>query len=78
MIILVVIALSLIVSVDQYHDNQWKYVGYHECNQVGVVEQTKARVYPAEVDGFKPYILFKQKNEEGSYVVSCVLEKEEK
>ena len=76
MIILVVIALSLIVSVDQYHDNQWKYVGYHECNQVGVVEQTKARVYPAEVDGFKPYILFKQKNEDGGYVVSCVLNKE--
>ena len=74
---MIVIALiMLIISVDQYNDNEWRYVGKYECNQVGVVEQTKARVYPAEVNGFKPYILFKQKNKDGSYVVSCVLNKE--
>ena len=74
---MIVIALiMLIISVDQYNDNEWRYVGQHECNQVGVVEQTKARVYPAEVKGFKPYILFKQRNKDGSYVVSCVLNKE--
>ena len=74
---MIVIALiMLIISVDQYNDNEWRYVGKYECNQVGVVEQTKARVYPAEVNGFKPYILFKQKNRDGSYVVSCVLNKE--
>ena len=73
---MIVIALiMLIISVDQYNDNEWRYVGQHECNQVGVVEQTKARVYPAEVNGFKPYILFKQRNKDGSYVVSCVLNK---
>ena len=76
MIVLAVIAISLIVSIDQYHDNEWRYVGKYECNQVGVVEQTKARVYPAEVNGFTPYILFKQRNKDGSYVVSCVLNKE--
>ncbi len=74
---MIVIALiMLIISVDQYNDNEWRYVGKYECNQVGVVEQTKARVYPAEVNGFKPYILFKQRNKDGSYVVSCVLNKE--
>ena len=74
---MIVIALiMLIISVDQYNDNEWRYVGKYECNQVGVVEQTKARVYPAQVNGFKPYILFKQKNKDGSYVVSCVLNKE--
>ena len=74
---MIVLALiMLIISVDQYNDNEWRYVGKYECNQVGVVEQTKARVYPAEVNGFKPYILFKQKNKDGSYVVSCVLNKE--
>ena len=74
---MIVLALiMLIISVDQYNDNEWRYVGKYECNQVGVVEQTKARVYPAEVNGFKPYILFKQKNRDGSYVVSCVLNKE--
>ena len=74
---MIVIALiMLIISVDQYNDNEWRYVGQHECNQVGVVEQTKARVCPAEVNGFKPYILFKQRNKDGSYVVSCVLNKE--
>lgn len=74
---MIVIALiMLIVSVDQYNDNEWRYVGKYECNQVGVVEQTKARVYPAKVNSFKPYILFKQKNRDGSYVVSCVLNKE--
>ena len=76
MIVIAVIAISLIVSIDQYHDNEWRYVGKYECNQVGVVEQTKARVYPARVNGFKPYILFKQKNKDRSYVVSCVLNKE--
>ena len=74
---MIVLALiMLIISVDQYNDNEWRYVGKYECNQVGVVEQTKARVYPAQVNGFKPYILFKQKNRDGSYVVSCVLNKE--
>ncbi len=74
---MIVIALiMLIISVDQYNDNEWRYVGKYECNQVGVVEQTKARVYPAEMNGFKPYILFKQRNKDGSYVVSCVLNKE--
>ena len=74
---MIVLALiMLIISVDQYNDNEWRFVGKYECNQVGVVEQTKARVYPAEVNGFKPYILFKQKNKDGSYVVSCVLNKE--
>ena len=74
---MIVIALiMLIISVDQYNDNEWRYVGQHECNQVDLVEQTKARVYPAEVNGFKPYILFKQRNKDGSYVVSCVLNKE--
>ena len=74
---MIVIALiMLIISVDQYNDNEWRYVGKYECNQVGVVEQTKARVYPAEVNGFKAYILFKQRNKDGSYVVSCVLNKE--
>ena len=74
---MIVIALiMLIISVDQYNDNAWRYVGKYECNQVGVVEQTKARVYPAKVNSFKPYILFKQKNRDGSYVVSCVLNKE--
>ena len=74
---MIVLALiMLIISVDQYNDNEWRYVGKYECNQVGVVEQTKARGYPAQVNGFKPYILFKQKNRDGSYVVSCVLNKE--
>ena len=72
----VIALILLIISVDQYNDNEWRYVGKYECNQVGVVELTKARVYPAEVNGFKPYILFKQRNKDGSYVVSCVLNKE--
>ena len=73
--VIAVILISLIVGIDQYHDNEWKYVGHHECNQVGTVVQTNAKVYPAQVEGYKPYILFKQKNEDGSYVVSCVLTK---
>ena len=66
--------ITLMVSAHQYQDN-WQYVGHHECNQVGIVEQTKAKVYHAQVEGYKPYILFKQKNKDGTYTVSCVLEK---
>jgi hypothetical protein len=51
--------------------SDWKYVGKHECERVGLLEPEKARVYPLKVDGFKPYILFKKKNTDGSYTVAC-------
>ena len=70
-----VLAVVIILTSYQVKDNDWKYVGKHECNQVGMVEQTKAKVYAAQVEGYKPYIVFKQKNKDGTYTVSCVLEK---
>tara|TARA_R100000008_G_C3569015_1_gene160890 strand:- start:1208 stop:1435 length:228 start_codon:yes stop_codon:yes gene_type:complete len=70
-----VLAVIVILTSYQVKDNDWKYVGKHECNQVGMVKQTKAKVYAAQVEGYKPYIVFKQKNKDGTYTVSCVLEK---
>ena len=70
-----VLAVIAIVAAYEVKENDWKYVGPHDCNQVGVVEQTKARVYPIKVEGSKPYIIFKQKNKDETYTVSCVLEK---
>ena len=70
-----VLAVIVILTSYEVKDNEWKYVGKHECNQVGIVEQTKAKVYAAQVEGYKPYIVFKQQNKDGSYTVSCVLEK---
>ena len=66
---------AVILTSYQIKEHDWKYVGKHECNQVGIVEQTKARAYAAQVEGHKPYIIFKQKNKDGSYTVSCVLTK---
>ena len=70
-----VLAVVTILTAYNLKENNWQYVGKHECNQVGVVEQTKARVYPAQVEVYKPYIVFKQQNKDGTYTVSCVLEK---
>ena len=70
-----VLAVVVILTSYQIKEHDWQYVGKHEFNQVGVVEQTKARAYAAQVEGYKPYIIFKQKNKDGSYTVSCVLTK---
>ena len=66
-------ALLVYVGVDHYNDNNWKYVGYHECKQIGTIEPGKAKVRPLRVKEFNNnYILFKQQNDDGSYTVSCV------
>jgi len=70
-------ALLVYVGVDYYNDNNWKYVGYHECKQIGTIEPGKAEVHPLTVEEFNNnYILFKQQNDDGSYTVSCVNPKE--
>tara|TARA_R100001143_G_C3352771_1_gene130530 strand:+ start:1821 stop:2072 length:252 start_codon:yes stop_codon:yes gene_type:complete len=63
--------LLTILSVASYDQSDWKYVGYHECKQIGTVEPGKARVYPLSVDD-NHYILFKQKNHDGTFTVTCV------
>ena len=73
--IALIISVVMIVSAYQYQTNDWQYVGKHKCNQIGVVQQTKAKVYPVIVDGHQPFIILKQKNKDGSYIVSCVLPK---
>ena len=50
--------------------DNWRHVGYHECKQIDIVEQTGAKVYPLS-DGDRHYILYK----EGDAEVSCVLPK---
>ena len=67
------VALLVYVGVDYYNDNNWKYVGYHECKQIGTIEPGKAEVHPLTVEEFNNnYILFKQQNNDGSYTISCV------
>ena len=68
---IILLALLMMGSVAAYDMNDWQYVGKQECERVGLLEPEKATVYPLKVDGFKPYILFKQKNEDGSYTVAC-------
>ena len=68
---IILLALLMIGGVATYDMNDWKYVGKHECERIGLLDPEKARVYPLKVDGFKPYILFKQQNKDGSYSVAC-------
>ena len=70
--IVLLLGLALIGGVATYDMNEWKYVGYHECKRIGFLEPEKATVYPAKVTGEKPYILFKQKNKDGTYTVACI------
>ena len=71
---ILLLALLMIGGVATYDMNDWQYVGKHECKRVGLLEPEKARVYPLKVEGYKPYILFKQKNKDGSYIVACTNE----
>jgi hypothetical protein len=70
--IVLLVWLAVIGGVATYDINEWKYVGYHECKRVGYLTPEKVTVYPAQVKGESPYILFKQKNLNGTYKVACV------
>ena len=70
--IIILVGLMLMGGVAAYDMNEWKYVGHHECERIGFLELEKATVYPAQVAGEKPYILFKQKNKDGTYTVACI------
>lgn len=69
--IILLIYLAVVGSVAAYDINEWKYVGHHECKRVGYLTPEGSTVYPAQVEGEKPYILFKQKNLDGTYTVAC-------
>ena len=71
---IILISLLTMGSFVTYHHLEWKHVGYHECKQVGILEPENATVYPAQVAGGPPYILFKQKNKNGTYTVGCINE----
>ena len=70
--IVLLVWLAVIGGVATYDINEWKYVGYHECKRAGYLTPEKVTVYPAQVEGESPYILFKQKNLNGTYKVACV------
>ena len=70
--IVLLVWLAVIGGVATYDINEWKYVGYHECKRVGHLTPEGSTVYPAQVEGESPYILFKQKNLNGTYKVACV------
>ena len=72
--IILLVGLVLIGSVATYDTNEWRYVGHHECKRIGFLTPEKATVYPAQVTGEKPYILFKQRNKDGTYSVACTHE----
>ena len=69
--IILLIYLAVVGSVAAYDINEWKYVGHHECKRVGYLTPEGATVYPAQVEGENPYILFKQKNLDETYTVAC-------
>ena len=69
--IILLVGLILIGGVATYDTNEWKYVGHHECKRIGLLEPEKSTVYHAQVTGEKPYILFKQRNKDGTYTVAC-------
>ena len=69
--IIILVGLMLMGGVAAYDINEWKYVGHHECKRVGYLTPEGATVYPAQVEGEKHYILFKQKNLDGTYTVTC-------
>jgi len=71
---MILLALLTVGGVAAYDMNDWDYVGYHQCKQIGVVEPGKARVYPLSVDD-NHYILFKQKNNDNTYTVTCTKDK---
>ena len=61
MLIVIVIVLAGIFAVDKTQD--YNYVGYHQCSQIGYVESENVTVYPASVnmgDRVNNYILFKK------------------
>jgi len=66
------LGLLIVGSIATYHINDWKYIGHHECKRVGYLEPEKSTVYPAIIDSDKPYILFKQKNKDDSYITGCI------
>lgn len=68
------LGLLLIGGVAAYDMNDWKYVGYHECKRIGYLHKEKSTVYPATVDNKVHYILYKQKNNDGTYTVNCTIE----
>ena len=73
MLIVVVIVLAGMFAADTAQD--YKYVGYHECSQIGYVVSENVTVYPASVDmgdRVNNYILFKK-----GYIPSSVCAKKE-
>jgi len=69
--ILFLVSTAFMLGMSAYDSYEWRYVGYTECERVGFVEPEKATVYPAHDKHQKPYILFKQRNKDGTYTVAC-------
>jgi hypothetical protein len=69
----ILLGILMVLTIASYDQSDYKYVGYHECKQIGTVRPGKARVYPLNMEG-NHYILYKQKNHDGSYTVTCVNE----
>jgi len=73
MLVVALIVLVGIFTVDKTQD--YSYVGYHECSQIGYVESDNVTVYPASVDmgdRVNNYILFKK-----GYISSSICAKKE-
>lgn len=60
MIIIPVILVVMLTALTE----DYKYVGVHHCEK-------SEHVYPAQVEGFKPYIIYQGKNTDGFWVVKC-------
>lgn len=69
--ILFLVSSVFMLGMATYDSYEWRYVGYTECKRVGFLEPEKATVYPAHDKHQKPYILFKQRNKDGTYTVAC-------